>query len=173
MSIRACYMEAMEQELTRPVRAAQIKDAAQEHIIIATDAERAALALRFGLPGILQLRGEFWLRHERAGTIAATLRMRARVIQTCVITLDPFEAKISEDTELRFVPASSLPESEGIELDPETLEAPDEIPYAGECIDLGETSPSNWRWRWTLIRANLARNCRKRRPTRRRTRSRF
>jgi hypothetical protein len=129
----------MEQELTRPVRAAHIKDSVQEHIVLATEAERAALARRFGLPGISHLRGEFQLRHERAGVIAATLRMRAKVTQTCVVSLEPFEAGISEDTELRFLPAGSLAEAEGIELDPETLEAPDEIPYAGEMIDLGET----------------------------------
>ena len=128
----------MEQHFHRPIRAGHIKDATQEHILVADEATRAELAPRFGLPGIALLRGEFVLQHERAGIIAARLRMCAKVTQTCVVTLEPFDARIDEESELRFVPASSLPESEGVELDPETLEGPDEIPYTGDILDLGE-----------------------------------
>ena len=67
----------------------------------------------------------------------ATLEMQARVTQNCVVTLEPFEARIEERSALQFVPARSLPEGEEEELDPESLEGPDEIPYINDVIDLG------------------------------------
>jgi uncharacterized metal-binding protein YceD (DUF177 family) len=128
----------MDDHFSRPIRAGHIKDASQEHVLVAGPETRAELAQRFGLPGIALLRGEFLLQHERGGVIAARLRMQAKVTQTCVVTLEPFEARIDEESALRFVPASSLPESEGLELDAETLDGPDEIPYTADLLDLGE-----------------------------------
>jgi uncharacterized metal-binding protein YceD (DUF177 family) len=128
----------MEQVFSRTIRAGHIKDAAQEHVVVADEAARAALAAVYGLEGLALLRGTFVLRHERGGVISATLEMQARVTQTCVVTLEPFEARIAERCMLRFVPASSLPEGEEEEeLDPENLEGPDEIPYTNDMIDLG------------------------------------
>jgi len=135
--MRTVYMWPMDDHFTRPIRAGHIKDAPQEHVLVAGPEVRAELAQRFGLPEIALLRGEFKLQHERSGVIAAQLRMQAKVTQTCVVTLEPFEARIEETSALRFVPAASLPESEGEELDPETLDGPDEIPYTGDLIDLG------------------------------------
>jgi uncharacterized metal-binding protein YceD (DUF177 family) len=136
--MRSLYIGQMETEFTRPIRAGHIKDDAQTHVLLADETARALLAARFGLPGIAYLRGEFILQHERSGVLAAKLHMRATVTQTCVVTLEPFETTIEERSELRFVPAQSLPESEGVELDTETLEGPDEIPYTDGMLDLGE-----------------------------------
>jgi len=136
--MREDYMELMEAEFSRMIRAGHIKDIPQEHVLVADTAQRAMLAARFGLPGIALLRGVFILQHERSGVIAGKLSMQAKVTQVCVVTLEEFEARIDEQTDLRFVPAQILPESEGVELDAETLEGPDEIPYAGDMIDLGE-----------------------------------
>lgn len=105
--------------------------------ITATAQECAALAGLFGLPAIAQLSGVFTLAHERGGVLLADLQLAARVTQICVITLEPFDAKITEQAALRFVPAAKLREGEAEELDAETLDGPDEIPYAGEAIDLG------------------------------------
>jgi uncharacterized metal-binding protein YceD (DUF177 family) len=136
VSMIAVYMETMEQNFSRTVRAGHIKEAPQEHVVLADEAFRAELAALYGLPGISLLRGEFVLQHERGGVIAAKLRMQARVTQSCVVSLEPFEAKIDEQSALRFVPAKNLPEGESAELDAETLEGPDEIPYTGDMIDL-------------------------------------
>ena len=146
----------MEQNFHRPIRASHIKEATQEHILLADEPTRAELASRFSLPGIALLRGEFALRHERAGVIAARLRMQAKVTQTCVVSLEPFDTRIDEECELRFVPAQSLPESEGVELDPETLEGPDEIPYTADLLDLGEALAEQLALALTLTRASPA-----------------
>jgi uncharacterized metal-binding protein YceD (DUF177 family) len=123
---------------SRNIRAAQVKEAAQTHKITASPAECAALAAVFGLPGIAALAGDFVLRHERGGMVAADLTLRARVTQVCVITLEPFEADVAETAALLFVPAARVSESVALaELGAETLEGPDEIIYAGDNIDLG------------------------------------
>jgi uncharacterized metal-binding protein YceD (DUF177 family) len=108
-----------------------------ERRIEANAAECAALAALFNLPAIAALSGDFVLRHEQRGVIAARLLLRAKVTQICVISLDPFDAVVTEEADLRFVPAASIPEAAELVLDPEALEGPDEIPYAGETIDLG------------------------------------
>jgi uncharacterized metal-binding protein YceD (DUF177 family) len=105
--------------------------------IEANEAERAALAALFGLPAIAALSGEFELAHEQDGVIAASLKLRARVTQICVVTLEPFEARVAEDAKLRFVPAAKVREGEEHVLDAETLEGPDEIVFTGQVIDLG------------------------------------
>jgi uncharacterized metal-binding protein YceD (DUF177 family) len=128
----------MDEEFSRVIRAGHIKETTHEHKVVADESARAALAKRFGLQSIAHLSGDFKLRHERRGIVAATLLMRARVTQTCVVSLVPFDAEITEDTALRFVPAQTVPEGEEEEeLTPESLEGPDEIPYAGDIIDLG------------------------------------
>ncbi len=110
---------------------------AVERRIEADAAECAALASLFNLPAIASLTGDFMLRHEQRGVIAARLRLRAALTQVCVITLEPFDAMVTEEAALRFVPAASILEAAELILDPNTLEGPDEIPYVGETIDLG------------------------------------
>jgi uncharacterized metal-binding protein YceD (DUF177 family) len=130
-------MNEIEPIFSQLVRAAQIKDAPQTFDVAVDDAARRRLAAAFGLPRIGALRGRFALRHEAGGVIAATLHITAKVTQTCVITLEPVDQVIDETVALRFVPAALIPEAEDSELDPETLEGPDEIPFIGEKIDLG------------------------------------
>ena len=131
------YIRDMEQVFSRTIRAGHIKEASQEHVVVADEAARLSLAALYGLEGIALLRGAFVLRHDRGGVIVAALEMQAKVTQTCVVTLEPFEARIEERSTLQFVPAQTPPEGEEMEIDPETLEGPDEIPYINDMIDLG------------------------------------
>lgn len=109
--------------------------------ITADVGECGALAAEFGLPGIAGLTGDFTLQAARGQTgsfIDAELTLEAKVTQVCVVTLEPFEVKVQETAQLRFVPAAALGEgAELAELNPESLEGPDEIPYTGESVDLG------------------------------------
>ena len=99
----------------------------------AKPAEREAVARRMGLQAILSLICRFDLRRERAQVIRATGALRAQVVQTCVVTLEPFEATVAEEFEVRFVP-------EGQESEIVDIESEDEVPYAGGVIDLGEAT---------------------------------
>ncbi len=109
--------------------------------IMARPSECAALAAVFGLPGIAELAGDFTLtagQGRGGGIIEAELSLRARITQICVVSLEPFDSVIREHAQLVFVPAARLGEDlEIAELNPDTLEDPDEIPYANESIDLG------------------------------------
>jgi uncharacterized metal-binding protein YceD (DUF177 family) len=125
-------------ELSKTIRASHIKDGVHTHLVEASPGQCAALAALFGLPDIAMLQGRFALTHERGGVIAAQLHLTAKLTQICVITLEPFTAKIDEHAALRFVPAQKMREDADIgEVDAETLEGPDEIPYTGDTIDLG------------------------------------
>jgi len=125
---------------SRRIRTGGIGSTPSQRDIIANASECAALAAVFGIPGIAELAGDFRLTAAKArgGIIEAELTLRAKVTQICVLTLEPFDSVVTETACLAFVPAASLAEdSEIAELNPERLEGPDEIPYAGESIDLG------------------------------------
>ncbi len=129
--------DEMSEIFSRRMKLGGIASAPVSRAIAATPVECAALAALFGLPGIAALEGEFLVSHERGGVLLAEVKLSARVTQVCVVTLEPFDTKISEVTTLRFVPSAKVREGEPLVLDAETLEGPDEIPYAGEAIDLG------------------------------------
>jgi uncharacterized metal-binding protein YceD (DUF177 family) len=59
--------------------------------------------------------------------------LRAKVTQTCVVSLDDFDAPVEEVFQVRFVPA-------GQETDDMDPESDDEIPFEGNVIDLGEAA---------------------------------
>ena len=125
-------------ELSRRIKA---KGLPAEAVVIEADAsERAALAERFGLPGIDHLRAEVALE-QKASAIRATGTLKAAIRQACAISGEDFPAHIDEPIDLRFVEQSTFDPaiSEGEELEIE-LEADDcdEIEYAGDAFDLGE-----------------------------------
>ncbi len=119
-------------ELSRPVRVEHIGEG-MDVIVEANEAERAAVAARMGLVSIGLLTCSFDLRRPIAGEIAATGTLRAEVVQTCVVSLEPFATSLVEDFEVRFVP-------EGTESEELDLEAVDEVPYAAGVLDLGEAT---------------------------------
>ena len=100
--------------------------------------ECAALAERMGIPAVLALSCRFSLRKSRihggeVAAVEATGKLSARVVQSCIVSLDPIEADVEDEFTLRFVP-------EGSERDDLGLEDEDEIPYQGDAIDLGEAA---------------------------------
>ncbi|MBC9175509.1 YceD family protein [Pseudoroseomonas ludipueritiae] len=96
----------------------------------ATEAERAALADRFGILEIGSLRASLRLRVEAGGAVRVRGQLTADVVQACVVTLEPVPQHIEEPVDLRF-----LPEGAESEEDPD---GPDEIPTEGEVLELGE-----------------------------------
>jgi hypothetical protein len=125
-------------ELSRPIK---VKGLPGDNVVIEADAaERAALALRFTLPGIDNLRAEIALE-QRGKAIRATGTLKAAIRQTCAISGEEFPVAISEVLDLRFVEEGSIAPSqdENAEIEIE-LEAEDcdEIEYSGGTFDLGE-----------------------------------
>ena len=122
-------------ELSRPLDIGQIGAAGETVVVEADPAERAALAVRFGISAIGALSVTFRLSPPRDRVVAAAGLMSAQVTQVCVVTLEPFDATVEEAFDVLFVPAGT--ETDDDLGDPET---PDEIPYTGDRIDLGEAA---------------------------------
>ncbi len=120
-------------ELERIIPLDRVSACGTEVVVEATEAERTALARRLAVPAVLQLRCCFRLRRALAGAVDADGTLEARVVRTSVITLDDFPQEVAEAFRLRFVPA-------GQEGDDEDPDAPDEIPYEGTALDLGEAA---------------------------------
>jgi uncharacterized metal-binding protein YceD (DUF177 family) len=121
-------------EFSRLERIDTIGEGEREIAVSATEGERAALAARFGLKAIDRLEGTFRLRRDAAGIVARG-RVRAEVIQACVVTDDALPVSIDEPVALRFV--SGGPEADEIELDEDAL---DTMEFDGAAIDLGEAA---------------------------------
>ena len=103
-------------------------------VISATPEECAALAKRFDLQGLDALKAEATLTPGAAG-IDAKGRMRANVVQSCVVTGEPVPARIDLPFTIRFVAADAAPEGDEIELSAEDC---DVMEHDGQVIDLGE-----------------------------------
>lgn len=105
--------------------------------IEADEAERAALARRFGLRSIGRLKADAKIA-LRAGAPVAEGRIVADVVQNCVVTDDPLPATIDESFTIRFVPEASAQDvADEVELSADEC---DTVFYAGGAIDLGETA---------------------------------
>ncbi|WP_428375505.1 YceD family protein [Lichenicoccus sp.] len=120
-------------EFSRRVPLNRIGAHGLEQEIEASDAERLALAARLQIPAVISLRCRYRLAAPLGGVVEAQGELRAEVTQVCVVTMEPFEAVVLERFTLRFVP-------EGTEDDGVDPEAPDELPYLDDGIDLGETA---------------------------------
>jgi uncharacterized metal-binding protein YceD (DUF177 family) len=123
-------------ELVRMIR---VRPLPGEVIVIeATEAERAALAERFGLSAIESLRAQVTLA-ALPRAIRATGRLKAAVIQPCAVSAEDFPVAIDEPLDLRFVEGPAKPPGEDDDFEIELVaDDCDEIEYTGEMFDLGE-----------------------------------
>jgi uncharacterized metal-binding protein YceD (DUF177 family) len=120
-------------ELHRPVSLDRIGPLGLDLTVEANPAECSALAVRMNLPAVLALSCAFHLIREARDIVLARGVLRARVTQTCVISLEEFDAPVEEIFQVRFVPSGE----ESDDIDPES---DDEIPFEGNLIDLGEAA---------------------------------
>lgn len=99
-------------ELARPVDLSRLGDGEAVHRVVASAPERAALARRFDLPAIDALSAEVRLRRVRGGAaIRLSGRLSARVVQSCVVTLEPVPADIAETFSILFADRQERPET--------------------------------------------------------------
>lgn len=120
----------MTPEFHRPLAISRIGPPGRRERLVATAAECAALAARFAIPAIGSLEAELSLAPAKGGAVAAEGWLRAKVTQSCVVTLDPVAERVEVPLRLRFIPEGDAPSD-----DPDT---PDEIEIEAGMIDLGE-----------------------------------
>jgi hypothetical protein len=126
-----------------PVTVTQIPDTGLHRDIEAGPAAREAMAAVAGLREILSANASLDVTPKGGGRFHVAGQVRARIGQTCVITLDPIENDINEDVDLIFAPAEQIPEM--ADLVDDTADSAAEIPDPPEpivngVIDLGRVA---------------------------------
>ncbi len=122
-------------EFSRTVRVDTIGASPRELSIGANEAERAALAARFGLIDIERLSADASLRRS-GDEVRVEGRLSAAVVQSCVATDVAVPAVVDEEFHILFRPhPEGASEEEEIELSEGEL---DVIFYDGASVDLGD-----------------------------------
>ncbi len=124
----------MTPEFSRIVPLDRISASGSVHEIAADDDERRALAQRFGIVAIDFLAARVDLR-RRGGDVGFRARITARVVQECVVTLEPVESGIDEEVTLFFRPVDKdTPAEKSVVISVDE----DFEPLPGEALDIGE-----------------------------------
>jgi len=123
-----------------PVVVAQIPDTGLQRAFEANAGQRQALADLGGLREVLSANASLDLTLMREGRVHVIGRVKARIGQTCVVTLDPIENDIDEAIDLIFAPPEQIPAladlvDDAAESDAEIPDPPE--PIVGGTIDLG------------------------------------
>jgi hypothetical protein len=130
--------------LSRPLTLAEVPPEGLEIEIVATEAERAALAKLNDIPAVLSLVARLRVRRWRGEGLEATGTLEARVRQSCVVSLEDFDSDVGEPIEVRFAPPAEAPRPRSRRHEPEPEphvheamgdDPPD--PLIGGAVDLG------------------------------------
>jgi len=123
----------MTHEFSRKLQIERIGPAGYDLTVEADAQELADLATRLKLPAVNALTCRFRLRPAQNDMFVVEGWLDAVVTQTCVVSLDDFQALVSDHFIVRLVPTGR----ESNDIDPESI---DEIPYRDGIIDLGEAT---------------------------------
>jgi uncharacterized metal-binding protein YceD (DUF177 family) len=123
-----------------PVLVAQIPETGLHREIEASARERDAMAEVAGLRGVLSAHASFDVMPKSGGRVHVVGRVRARIGQTCVVTLEPVENTIDEEIDVMFAPPEEIRQladlvEEGRDSEAEIPEPPEAI--VNGIIDLG------------------------------------
>jgi hypothetical protein len=119
------------------VRLSQVQRAALTLDVAADAGQRRAIAEALGLDALERFDAEVDLEPWLDGAEVA-VRWRAQVVQTCGVSLDPFDTALAGAFTVNVVPAGSpaaAPEGHEVSIDPEAEDPPDVLD--GEEIDVG------------------------------------
>jgi hypothetical protein len=106
--------------------------------IAASDSERAALVKRFGFLGLPAFSARVTVDRRPGGQVVVEGRLRGRIVQACILTLDPVSQDLDETFRLVFkegLAEARDPES-GEALVSAQTDAPEPLP--GNLLDVGE-----------------------------------
>jgi hypothetical protein len=123
-----------------PLNVVQIPDTGLHRDIEADAAVRQAIAKLAGLRSVVSAQASFDVTPKSGGRFQVTGVVRARIGQTCVVSLDDIENEIDEPIDLMFAPPEQIPQmadlvDEAEESDEETPDPPE--PIENGFIDLG------------------------------------
>lgn len=129
--------------LSRPLSAAEVPPEGLDLSIVATEAERDALARLNSLPAVLSFEARLRARRWRGDGLEIEGELSAEIRQTCVLTLEAFDSTIVQPIDIRFAPAKEAPPARSRRAAPEP-EPEEDIsgedppdPLIGGVADLG------------------------------------
>jgi Large ribosomal RNA subunit accumulation protein YceD len=124
-----------------PLGVAQIPDTGLHREIEADAQARRVIAELAGLRDVLSAQASFDVTPKSGGRFHVTGRVRARIGQVCVVTLDPIENDIDEGIDVVFAPPELIPTriapAEDIEEGDDAQEPDPPEPIVNGFIDLG------------------------------------
>jgi hypothetical protein len=86
------------------VTVAHVPDTGLHRELEASATERQAMADLAGVREVLSAHADLDVVPKSGGRVQVTGHVRARIGQTCVVTLDPIESEVDEDVDLTFAP---------------------------------------------------------------------
>jgi uncharacterized metal-binding protein YceD (DUF177 family) len=121
-----------------PILVAHIPDTGLHRDLEADAEARKAMAELASLREVFSVHASFDVIPQSGGRFQVTGSVRARIGQTCVVTLDPIENDIDEAIEATFAPPEQIPALADLVDDEGETEIPDSPePIIGGVIDLG------------------------------------
>ncbi len=126
--------------LSRPVELGTIGARSTMRSIEATAEERAAIAAALDLVEMSALTAEFELRRDGRNMVVVEGRVKADIVQRCIVSLAPVPQRIEEPVLRRFLqdgPDAVRPREKAAEIrvDPSEEDPPENL--AGPVLDLG------------------------------------
>ena len=122
----------MSARLSRPISVRRLSK--EERVTVeATPEERAAIADALDLVAVDSLTAEISLRPWKKEGVRVTGVVKAAVVQSCIVTLEPVPSTVDETFELRLHPDAVL--STTIDVDPEAEDPPE--PLETDTVDVG------------------------------------
>jgi hypothetical protein len=116
---------------SHPVVVADLPPEGVELALVPDAAARAELARHVGVLAVPALAAKLKVTPDGRGGAEVAGTLEATVQQTCVVTLDPFDNRLSESIDLRFSPAAGNMDGA---IDLNEIDLPD--PLIGGTIDL-------------------------------------
>jgi hypothetical protein len=107
----------------------------------ADEAERKGLAALWDVVSVEELKAELKINRWKRDGVRVRGTVKARIVQECVVSLDPVETEINEEFEQLFVPEGSklarvpIQPSGEMVMDPEGQDLPET--FVGDTIDAG------------------------------------
>lgn len=124
-----------------PILVTQLPEAGLHQELEATPDQRSLIAAVAGVNAVLQAVATLEVTPDIEGRVNVSGKVRARVEQTCVVSLDPFQNDIEETVMAVFAPPSQIPVSaKSVQKEQgEDAEIADPLePIVNGAIDLGQ-----------------------------------
>lgn len=129
-------MSTVERPWSATVRIDDVPETGKHVELVASEATRAALAGPAAVEAVESLTATFDLTPLGRHGLHVRGRVRGKVRQTCVVTLEPMVSVIDEAVDVDFMPPQDRgPELPGAEIEVSSADEPE--PLLGESVDLG------------------------------------